>query len=156
MVCLWKDAITGSGGACGHQPRLSARFNLAGSRLGTIDAASHHAQTVGVSATTRFGQAHRQAVAVSGRVGRKEFRIGRARRVTRWASGIAGESKALGGQAEQSHVATIAAAQANSRPAFIEHGKRSAFDMRPAACHNEASSLLRAPTDLAIGTPSKL
>ena len=48
----------------------------------------------------RFRQALRQAVAVSGRMGR---RLRRSRRVSRRASGIAGESEAQSGQAKQSH-----------------------------------------------------
>ena len=52
-----------------------------------------------INAIMRFGQAHRQAVAVSVSAGRMEFRLGRSRRVSKWASGIAGESEAQSGQA---------------------------------------------------------
>ena len=38
----------------------------------------------------RFGQAHRQAVAVSVSAGGMEFRLSKPRRVPRWASGVAG------------------------------------------------------------------
>ena len=38
----------------------------------------------------RFGQAHRQAVAVSVSAGGMEFRLGGPRRVPRWASGVVG------------------------------------------------------------------
>ena len=68
----------------------------------------------------RFRQALRQAIAVSFSASRMDNRLARSRRVSRWASGIAGESEAQSGQALQSHVSTAAGAHAAAFPACNE------------------------------------
>ena len=76
----------------------------------------------------RFRRALRQAVTVSSRMGR---RLRRSRRVSRRASGIAGESEAQNGQAKQSHFPTAVDAHAAGFPACVEQAGHRRIARKP-------------------------